>query len=53
MVMKIDPNIFVKIKTFKLTRGHDFTLVKGQNRLDFRKYSFSQRTVHEWNQTFH
>ena len=23
--------------------------VKGQNRLDFRKYSFSQRTVNEWN----
>ena len=49
----IDLNIFVKIKTCKLTRGHDFTLVKEQNRLDFRKYSFSQRTVNEWNQTFH
>ena len=36
-------------KTGKITRGHDFTLVKGQNRLDFRKYSFSQRTVNEWN----
>ena len=46
---KIDPNIFVKIKTDKITRGHDFTLVKGQNRLDFRKYSFSQRSVNEWN----
>ena len=46
----IDPNIFFKIKTDKITRGHDFTLVKGQNRLDFRKYSFSQRTVNEWNQ---
>ena len=45
----IDPNIFFKIKTGKITRGHDFTLVKGQNRLDFRKYSFSQRTVNEWN----
>ena len=44
----IDPNIFFKIKTGKLTRGHDFTLVKGQNRLDCRKYSFSQRTVTEW-----
>ena len=29
----IDPNIFFKIKTCKITRGHDFTLVKGQNRL--------------------
>ena len=45
----IDPNIFFKIMTGKITRGHDFTLVKGQNRLDFRKYSFSQRTVNEWN----
>ena len=45
----IDPNIFFKIKTGKITRGHDFTLVKGQNRLDFRQYSFSQRTVNEWN----
>ena len=45
----IDPNIFFKIKTGKITRGHDFTLVKGQNRLDFRKYSFSQRTLNEWN----
>ena len=45
----IDPNIFFKIKTGKITRGHDFTLVKEQNRLDFRKYSFSQRTVNEWN----
>ena len=23
--------------------------MKGQHRLDFRKYSFSQRTVNEWN----
>ena len=45
----IDPNIFVKIKTGKITRGHDFTLVKRQSRLDVRKYSFSQRTVNEWN----
>ena len=36
----IDPNIFFKIMTGKITRGHDFTLVKGQNRLDFIKYSF-------------
>ena len=33
----IDPNIFFKIKTGKITRGHDLTLEKGQNRLDFRK----------------
>ena len=45
----IDPNIFYKIKTGQITRGHNFTLVKGQNRLDFRKYPFSQTTVNEWN----
>ena len=33
----------------KRTRGHDFMLVKGQSRLDVRQYSFSQRTVNEWN----
>ena len=33
----IDPNIFFKIKTSKITRGRDFTLVKGRSRLDFRK----------------
>ena len=49
MVMKTDPNIFFKIKTGKITRGHDFTLVKGQSRLDVRKYSFPQRNVNEWN----
>ena len=37
------------MKTSKTTRGHDFTLVKGQNRLDIKKSSFSQRTVDEWN----
>ena len=45
----IDPNIFSKIKTGKLNRRHDFTVAKGQIRLDFTKYSFSQRTVNEWN----
>ena len=44
----VDPNIFVKMKTGRITRGHDFTLVKGQSRLDFRNYSFTQRTVNEW-----
>ena len=28
---------------------NDFTLVKGQSRLDVRKYSFSQRTVNRLN----
>ena len=45
----IDRNIFFKTKTGKRTRGHDFMLVKGQSRLDVRKYSFSRRTVNKWN----
>ena len=49
----IDPNMFVTIKTGKRTRGHyDFTLEKGQSRLDVRKYSFSQGTIHEWNKLY-
>ncbi len=37
----IDSNIFFfKIKDMKITRGHDYTLVKKQSRLDVRKYSF-------------
>ena len=31
------------------TRGHDVILAKHQCRLDIRKYSFSQRTIHAWN----
>ncbi len=41
----IDSNIFFKIKQSKITRGHNFTLVKKQSRLDVRKFSFSQRTI--------
>ena len=33
----IDQNIYFKTKTGKINIGHDFTLVNGQNRLDFRK----------------
>ena len=33
----------------KITRGHNFTLVNKQSRLDVRKFSFSQRTVNVWN----
>ena len=29
----------------KITREHDFTLVKEQSRLDVRMYSFSQMTI--------
>ena len=30
-------------------RGHEVTLVKDRCRLDIRKYSFSKRTLNEWN----
>ena len=33
----------------KITRGHNFMLVKEQSRLDVRKLSFSQRTINVWN----
>ena len=42
-------NIFFEIKESKITRGHNYTLVKIQSRLDVRKYSFSQRTINVWN----
>ena len=42
----IDSNLFFEIK---ITRGHNFTLVKKQSRLDVRKFSFSQRTINVWN----
>ena len=45
----IDYNIFFEIKESKITRGHNFTLVKKQSRLDVRKFSFSQRTINVWN----
>ena len=45
-----DSNIFFfKIKESKITRGHNYTLVKKQSRLDVRKYSFSQSTIDVWN----
>ena len=47
----IDSSLFFEIKESKVpeTRGHNFTLVKKQSRLDFRKFSFSQRTINVWN----
>ena len=38
-----------KLKDIKITRSHNFKLVKEQSRLDVRKYSFSQRTINVWN----
>ena len=40
---------FFEIKESKITRGHNFTLVKKQSRLDVRKFSFSQRSTNVWN----
>ena len=40
---------FFEIKESKITRGHNYTLVKKQSRLDVRKFSFSQRTINIWN----
>ena len=40
---------FFKIKESKITRGHNFTLVKNQSRLDVRQFSFPQRTINVWN----
>ena len=45
----IDRNMFFSLKKDCRTRGHEVKLVKGQCRLDIRKYSFSQRTIYEWN----
>ena len=45
----IDSNIFFEMKQNKITRGHNFTLVKKQSRLDIRKFSFPQRNINVWN----
>ena len=39
------------MKETKITRRHNFTLVKKQSRLDVRKFSFSQRTISVWNKS--
>ena len=45
----IDKNIFFSPKKGSRTRRHEVTSVNDQCRLDIRKYSFSQRTINEWN----
>ena len=46
----VDSNFFfLEIKENKITRGHNFTLVKKQSRLEVRKFSFSQRAINAWN----
>ena len=41
----IEYNIFFEIKESKITRGHNFTLVKKQSGVGVRKFLFSQRTI--------
>ena len=45
----IDRHICFSLKKDNRTRGLEVTLVKDQCRLDIKKYSFSQRTINEWN----
>ena len=45
----IDRNIFFTVKEERRTRGHGVTSAKKQCRLDIRTFSFSQRTVNQWN----
>ena len=42
----IDRNIYFSVKEERMTRGHGVTIAKKQC---VRKFSFSQRTVKEWN----
>ena len=50
MGMKILTEIcFFSLKKDSRTRGHEVKLVQDQCRLDIRKYSFSERTINEWN----
>ena len=52
MVMQIlILTFFFEIKESKIIRGHKFTLVKKQSRLDVRTFSFSQRTINVWNKS--
>ena len=45
----IDRNMFCSLMKDSRTRGHEVKLVKDQCRLGIRKYSLSQRAIHEWN----
>ena len=50
MGMKILTEIFFfTVTEERRTRGHGVTLANKQCRLDIRQFSFSQRTVNEWN----
>ena len=45
----IDINMFFSVREETRTRGHGVTLAKKQCTLDIRTFSFSQRTLNEWN----
>ena len=45
----VDTNTFFSLKKDSRTRGHEAKLEKDQRILDIRKFSFSQRTINEWN----
>ena len=49
MGMKILTEIFFSVKELRRTRGNGVTLARKQCRLYIRTFSFSQRTVNEWN----
>lgn len=45
----ISPDIFFQIRNSRTTRGHNKTIFKQRYNLLLRRYSFSQRTIDEWN----
>ena len=49
MGMKILTEYFFSGKEERKTRGHGITIAKKQCRLDITTFSFSQRTLNEWN----
>ena len=49
MYENIDKNMFFSLKKDSRTRGHEVKFIKDKYRLAIRKYSFSQRTINEWN----
>ena len=46
---KLDVNTFFKMSTDSRTRGHNFKIVKQQNRTKQRASVFSQRVIDPWN----
>ena len=42
-------NMFLSLRKHSRIKGNEVKFVNDQCRLAIRKYSFSQRTIHEWN----